>query len=136
METNPRIIYVEDNLNNQRLFARMLASYDVDIEFHDDIEKGYRAIVRQKPDLIFLDVHLKSRNSGLDLAKKLRETGITIPIVIVTAFPAPGGKKQAMEFGCDDYLGKPYSLKELCTIIDRFLPGSRRDVVMEPAPTL
>jgi CheY-like chemotaxis protein len=116
-----KIVYVEDNLNNQRLLQRMLSRRNVEISFYDNAEDGYIGIRERKPDMIFLDVHLKTRTTGLDLARKLRAGGCTAPMIAVTIFNMLADRKRALEAGCNDFLLKPFQMKELNAIVDRYV---------------
>lgn len=115
------IVYIEDNLNNQRLMQRMMSKRNLEVAVFDNIEDGYQAIKERQPDLIFVDLHLKTRATGLDLVYRLRSEGNTTPIIIVTVFNMIADRKRALEVGCNDYLSKPYSMDELFEILDRHL---------------
>lgn len=119
------IIYVEDNLNNQRLMQRMLSKRNIDCEVYDTAEDGYKAILEKNPELIFVDLHLKTRANGLDLVHWLREANIQTPIIIVTVFNMIADRKRALEEGCNDYISKPYNMEELFKIVDRYLEANQ-----------
>jgi CheY-like chemotaxis protein len=115
-----KVIYVEDNANNQRLLCRMLSQRNVAVELYDNAEDGFTGISEHHPDLIFMDVHLKTKTSGLDLVRKLRQSGIETPIILVTVFNMMADKKRALEAGCNDFLMKPFEMKQLHALVDQY----------------
>ena len=119
-----KIVYVEDNANNQRLLCRMLSKRNIEVELCDNAEDGYMAIHTHQPDLIFMDVHLKTKTSGLDLVRQLRHDGVNTPIILVTIFNMMADKKRALEAGCNDFLMKPFEMAQLLTLVDQYAVAS------------
>jgi CheY-like chemotaxis protein len=115
------IIYLEDNLNNQRLLQRMLSKRGLEVVCYDDPDKAFEAILADKPELIFVDVHIKARQTGLDVVRRVRQEGITTPMIVVTAFAMMADRQRALEAGCNDYLRKPFEMKDLFPLVDRYL---------------
>ena len=118
------IIYVEDNPNNQRLMQRMLRKRGLTAHLCETAGEGFAAIKEHQPDLIFTDMHLRGRASGLELVRWVRGAGITTPIIAVTVFGMMTDREEALEAGCDDYLLKPYHISQLLDIVDRYLGAS------------
>jgi len=116
-----RAIYIEDNRNNQILVQKMLGRLDVEVLCYDDSEKGYQAILDFKPDLILLDIHLKTHVTGLDVALRLRRQGVVTPIIALTAFGGMGDRSTALAKGCNDYLMKPFTLEQLLDVVEPYL---------------
>lgn len=116
------VIYVEDNANNQRLLERILSKRQLQVVCYSDPDEAYEAIMEQKPELIFMDIHLKARKSGLDVVRQLRDSGMTTPIVALTAFAMMADRTQALKAGCDDYLNKPFDMNQLLQVVDKFIP--------------
>lgn len=116
------VIYVEDNLNNQRLLERFLSKRNLEVRSYADPDEAYNAILEQKPDLVFMDIHLKTRKTGLDVVRQLRANGITVPIIALTAFAMIADRRQSLEAGCNDYLNKPYEMQQLLDLVDKHLP--------------
>jgi DNA-binding response OmpR family regulator len=79
-------------------------------------------IEREKPDLVLLDWMLPGMN-GLEMCKRLRETS-TIPIIMLTAKSEEIDRVLGLEFGADDYIVKPFSLRELAARIKTVLRRS------------
>jgi CheY-like chemotaxis protein len=118
-----KVIYVEDNENNQRLMERFLSKYGMTIKCYPTAEEGFEAILEQQPELIFVDVHLKTRATGLDLVGWLRERGITTPIIVVTCFNMLADRRRALDAGCNGYLSKPYTMQELYDVVEKLAPA-------------
>jgi len=92
--------------------------------------EGMQLIEREKPDLVLLDWMLPGM-SGLEMCKRLRETS-TIPIIMLTAKSEEIDRVLGLEFGADDYIVKPFSLRELAARIKTVLRRSS-GVVQENA---
>lgn len=84
--------------------------------------EGMELIDREKPDLVLLDWMLPGM-SGLEMCKHLRETS-TIPIIMLTAKSEEIDRVLGLEFGADDYIVKPFSLRELAARIKTVLRRS------------
>ena len=84
--------------------------------------EGMQLIEREKPDLVLLDWMLPGM-SGLEMCKHLRETS-TIPIIMLTAKSEEIDRVLGLEFGADDYIVKPFSLRELAARIKTVLRRS------------
>ena len=98
-----------------------LESYRVDIA--GDGETGLQKIVNSSYDLVLLDVMLP-KLSGFDVCKKARAAGITTPIILLTARGEEIDKILGLELGADDYITKPFSVRELLARIKALLRRS------------
>jgi len=103
--------------------------YKVDIA--DDGAIGLEKILKNQHDLVLLDVMLPSM-SGFDVCKKARREGITTPVILLTAKGEEIDKVLGLELGADDYITKPFSLRELLARIKAIL---RRTENRNNAPT-
>jgi len=92
--------------------------YQVDIA--DDGAKGLDLILKNEHDLILLDVMLPSM-SGFDVCKNARLQGVTTPVILLTAKGEEIDKVLGLELGADDYITKPFSLRELLARIKAIL---------------
>ena len=92
--------------------------YQVDIE--EDGAVGLEKILKNEHDLVLLDVMLPSM-SGFDVCKNARSKGVTTPIIILTAKGEVIDKVLGLELGADDYMTKPFSLRELLARIKAIL---------------
>jgi two-component system alkaline phosphatase synthesis response regulator PhoP len=94
---------------------------------HDGVEGLDRAL-RDKPNVILLDVMLP-RKSGLDVCRELRSKGVETPIVMLTARGQEIDKVIGLEIGADDYVTKPFSIKELLARVRAALRRASRQIV-------
>jgi two-component system copper resistance phosphate regulon response regulator CusR len=107
-----RLLLIEDEPDAARLLARGLReqAYAVDIA-SDGREGAYRASIADY-DAIILDVMLPSLD-GLDLCRYLRNTGSSVPILMLTARDSVEARIAGLDSGADDYLTKPFDFGEL-----------------------
>jgi len=89
-----------------------------------DAEAGYTLIRDRAPDLIILDVMLPRMN-GYDLCRKLRQEGIVIPILMLTARGEEIDRVMGLDLGADDYVVKPFLLSELMARVRALLRRGR-----------
>jgi two-component system alkaline phosphatase synthesis response regulator PhoP len=84
------------------------------------------AISREVPDLVILDIMMPAM-SGWDVAKELRRRGVDVPIIMLTARGEEVDRVHGLELGADDYVTKPFSLRELLARVRAVLrrPGPR-----------
>jgi len=92
-----------------------------------DGEKGYQTALKIKPGLILLDIMLPNKN-GFDICKDLRLNGHNFPIIMLSAKAEEADKVIGFELGADDYVTKPFSVKELMARIKAIL--RRRSVII------
>jgi DNA-binding response OmpR family regulator len=115
---NERIALVEDEPDLAELIAVHLKKEGFHVSAFEDGQNFERSLVKHAPDLILLDLMLPDM-SGLDLCRALKrsEKYQSIPIIIVTARGEESDKILGLELGADDYIVKPFSLKELAARI-------------------
>jgi len=115
-----KILIVEDE-PNMRLGLKdnlEFESYDVDIATNG--EEGLKKILENDYNLVLLDVMLPQM-SGFDICKTVRKKGITTPIILLTAKGEEIDKVLGLELGADDYVTKPFSIRELLARIKAVL---------------
>ena len=112
MEQKKTILIVEDEKNIVDIlrFNLQREGYDT-LEAYDG-EDGLEKARSGKPDLILLDVMLPRMN-GFDVCRTLREEGNNVPVIILTAREEEADKVSGLEIGADDYITKPFSMREL-----------------------
>ena len=99
-----------------------IEGYSVDTA--DDGQKGLDKILKEPYDLVLLDVMLPGL-SGFDVCRQARKTGIDTPIILLTAKGEEIDKVLGLELGADDYMTKPFSLRELFARIKAVLRRTR-----------
>ena len=129
-----KILIVEDNPQNMRLLEMLLKARGFNFLLKAiDGEEALDVATRELPDLIVMDIQLP-KLSGLEVTKKLRQMPFfsRIPIIALTAYSMKGDKEELIEAGCDAYLSKPFSARELPAMINEMLrcrkskPGERK----------
>lgn len=106
------VLIVEDEKNIVDIlrFNLQRAGYQT-LEAYDG-EDGLAQAVSANPDLILLDVMLPKKN-GFDVCRALRDQGSSVPVIILTAREEEADKVSGLEIGADDYITKPFSMREL-----------------------
>jgi DNA-binding response OmpR family regulator len=107
-----KILVIEDDLAILRGLKDNLEYEGYQVMEAADGEAGYCQIKEQKPDLIVLDLMLP-KMSGYEVCRKVREEGITVPILMLTARGEEMDRVLGLDLGADDYVTKPFSLLEL-----------------------
>ena len=107
-----RILVIEDDPAILRGLADNLKFESYEVFTASDGEAGYRLIKEQKPDLIILDLMLP-KLSGYEVCRKVRDEGIKTPIMMLTARGEEGDRVLGLDLGADDYVTKPFSVREL-----------------------
>jgi two-component system cell cycle response regulator DivK len=117
-----RILVVEDQADSRRIIRDMLASTEYEVIEAENGEEALAAIAKQRPDLILMDVQLPIMD-GYTATRRIKADPVlqSIPIIAVTSFALDGEEKIAKAAGCDDYVPKPYSPRELLAKIRQYL---------------
>ncbi|MCP4612853.1 MAG: response regulator transcription factor [Planctomycetes bacterium] len=90
-----------------------------------DGEEGLNAALNKKPDLILLDIMLPKIN-GYEICRLIRKENLTMPIIMLTAKGEESDIILGLNLGADDYVTKPFSIKELLARVEAFLRRSRQ----------
>jgi DNA-binding response OmpR family regulator len=130
-----RILIVEDEPAMQLGLKDNLELEAYTVALASDGEEGLSKIKTNKYDLILLDVMLP-KLSGFDVCKATRAAGISTPIVLLTARGEEIDKILGLEFGADDYITKPFSVRELLARIKAILRRSQVVVSKETLSTV
>jgi len=110
--TLPRILIIEDEPDLALGLRNNLEYEGCEVITARDGEEGARLACQERPDLILLDIMLP-RLSGLDVCRQLRGKGMNTPIIMLTARGQEIDKVIGLEIGADDYVTKPFSVREL-----------------------
>jgi len=116
------VLIIEDDELNQKLVKEILRIGNYGAIEAMDAETGIQLARRHKPDLILMDIHLPKMD-GLSATRLIKsdEDLKQIPIVALTALAMPEDLGKALEAGCDDYVTKPFRIKDLLKTIDQLL---------------
>ncbi|MBS3812425.1 response regulator transcription factor [Candidatus Bipolaricaulota bacterium] len=121
-----KILIVEDEGRIVRLIRDYLKKEGYDVLDARDGEEGLAVFQRQDPALIILDLMLP-RLDGLEVAKQIRKDS-DVPIIMLTAKTEEADRVTGLELGADDYMTKPFSLRELAARIKAIFRRTRGDV--------
>jgi len=127
-----RILLVEDEPKMQRGLRDNLEFEGHEVIVQGDGSSGLQTLLRESFDLVILDVMLPQM-SGFDVVRKSREKGNRTPILMLTAKGEEIDKVLGLELGADDYVTKPFSLRELIARVNALL---RRAVPAGAAETM
>jgi DNA-binding response OmpR family regulator len=128
-----RILLVEDEPKMQRGLRDNLEFEGHKVTVQGDGSSGLQTLLHESFDLVILDVMLPQM-SGFDVVRKLREKGNRTPILMLTAKGEEIDKVLGLELGADDYVTKPFSLRELIArvnaLLRRAVPPGAADTMM------
>lgn len=130
-----RILVIEDNAANMKLASMLLHHAGHSVLPATDAEAGVALARRERPDLILMDIQLPGMD-GLAATALLKNDPITasIPVIALTAMATTADRARSSDAGCDRYISKPLSYRELYACIDALLPsGPRTDLSSDPA---
>jgi len=123
-----RILIIEDDRAILRGLKDNLEYDKYEVLTATDGEQGYCLIKERKPDLIILDLMLP-KMSGYELCRKVREEGLTTPILMLTARGEEVDRVLGLDLGADDYVTKPFSVPELLARIRAILRRMQRSKI-------
>jgi two-component system, cell cycle response regulator DivK len=117
-----RILVVEDQPDRRQIIRDMLAPTDYEITEAENGEEALAAITKQRPDLILMDVQMPIMD-GYTATRRIKGDAAlrSIPIIAVTSYALSDEEKRARAAGCDDYVPKPFSPRQLLGKIRQYL---------------
>jgi DNA-binding response OmpR family regulator len=118
-----RILVVEDDAAILRGLRDNLVAEAYEVIAATDGAEGLRLSQEKKPDLIILDLMLP-KLSGYEICRKLRGEGNAVPILMLTARGDEADRILGLDLGADDYVGKPFSVRELLARVRALLRRS------------
>lgn len=133
-ELQKRILLVEDHKDIALLVEKRL-SRQFHVDYSADGEDASEKLETNEYDLVILDLSLPKK-SGLEVLKDLRKKSALPPVLILSGLNAVDDKVKGLRLGADDYLAKPFDMKELMARIDalfRRVPNAQEIVKLEIA---
>ncbi len=123
-----RILVIEDQEDNRQILRDLLTSADFEVIEAVDGEAGLAAAATHRPDLILMDIQLPILD-GYEATRRLKADAVlrAIPVIAVTSHALGGDSEKARAAGCDAYISKPYSPRQLLAKV--------REHLSSPAPT-
>lgn len=128
MSTNPttkKVLIVEDNELNMKLFHDLLEAHGIGTVQARDGRNVLEIARTEKPDLILMDIQLPEI-SGLEVTRWLKDDDDlkSIPVIAVTAFAMKGDEQKIRDGGCEDYISKPISVMKFLETVQKYLNPS------------
>ena len=127
-----KILVVDDDARLRNLLQRFLEEEGYAVKAVGDGEQMDKALAREIYQLIVLDLMLPGED-GLAICQRLREKGSAVPIIMLTAKGYEGDRITGLEAGADDYLPKPFNLRELTARIKAVLRRQVKEIPGAPS---
>ena len=124
-----KILMVDDDLRMRELLQRYLGEQGFTVKAVSDATEMNTALAHEQPDVLVLDLMLPGED-GLAICRRLRASGSTMPIIMLTARGDEIDRIIGLEMGADDYLPKPFNPRELLARINAVM---RRQVLVPPS---
>ena len=121
LQFSGKVLVAEDSKSNQILVEKILQLYGLEVVIADNGKEAVEKTLQGSFDLILMDIQMPGL-TGIEATKKLREEGITTPIVALTAYAMPEDRANCMAAGCDDYISKPIDQNELRRVLNKYVP--------------
>lgn len=120
-----KILIIEDEEDLVKGLRLNLEDEGYQVAWASDGEQGLERVFKEKPALIILDIMLPKKD-GLEVCRQLREKKMGTPIIMLTAKGEEIDKVVGLEIGADDYITKPFSIRELLARIKAHLRRQQR----------
>lgn len=121
-----KILVVEDEMHMRIGLKDNLEFESFEVDLAEDGQRGLDLLEKSTYDLILLDV-MMPKMSGFEVCKQARKAGVTSPIIFLTAKGEEIDKVLGLELGADDYITKPFSLRELVARVKAVLRRTGND---------
>ncbi len=118
--SNKTILIVEDEEINYLYLEELLHELDLTVLHAINKDECFAILDNEKVDLILMDLRLPGMN-GFDITRLIREMNSDVPIIAQTAYSTPQDKDKALKSGCDDFIAKPFTKKEMLGVIQKYL---------------
>ncbi|QDS97238.1 response regulator transcription factor [Adhaeretor mobilis] len=120
MNPTQRVLIIEDDPTLLRGLSDNFASAGFEVETASDGQAGLAQVLAQPPDIVVLDIMLPLLN-GYDLCQRVRQAKLDLPILMLTAKGQEEEIVRGLELGADDYMTKPFGIRELLARVQRLL---------------
>ncbi len=118
------ILVVDDDVPIRRMLDRALRAEGYDVETAADGGEALLAVERSAPDLVVLDIAMDGLD-GLAVCRRIRQKGLALPVLLLTARDAVPDRVAGLDAGADDYLVKPFATDELLARVRALLRRGR-----------
>jgi two-component system cell cycle response regulator DivK len=117
------ILVVEDQEDNRRILRDLLGNAGFELIEAESGEDALAAVMTRRPDLILMGIQLPQMD-GHEATRRIKSKSEMkeVPVIAVTSYALADDDAKAREVGCDAYVGKPYSPRQLLGKVPEFLP--------------
>jgi len=115
-----KILIVEDDADNRMIMKSYLSNTRSKIIECVDGHDVINIIKQEKIDLVLLDIGLPNKN-GYDILKEIRNYDDRLPVIVESALTMPDQKSKAYDYGCDDFISKPFNREDFLNKIDKLI---------------
>ena len=118
-----RILVVEDQEDNRQIVRDLLTANDYEMTEAENGQEALAAVAKDRPDLILMDIQLPVMD-GYETTRRIKADPSlsSIPVIAVTSHTLSGDEEKARAAGCNDFVPKPYSPRQLLAKIRQYLP--------------
>ncbi|MEE9365970.1 MAG: response regulator, partial [Dehalococcoidales bacterium] len=116
-----KVLVVEDHKNIRLLMEKILKRFGFEVTLAEDGQQAVEKVLEECFDLVLMDIRMPVLN-GFEATERLREKGVTTPIIALTAHAMKGDREKCLEAGCDDYISKPFDQEELRRTLSKYVP--------------
>lgn len=127
----PSILVIEDDPILGKAMVMHLRHAGFDVDLAEDGERGLRRLRHARPDVAVIDLMLPGLD-GWAVTEAIREDNLGVPVIVVSARGSEHDKVHTLEIGADDYLSKPFGMRELIARIEALLRRTRLVAASEP----
>lgn len=129
------VLLVDDEPKTAQSIQSFLNENQMNCEIALNTEKALASIEQKMPDILITDVIMPGQ-SGLEFVSAIRQMHLQIPILMISALGEPDHKITGLEAGADDYLSKPFNLKELLARIQALFRRSQMKLNVQDEPDI
>jgi CheY-like chemotaxis protein/HPt (histidine-containing phosphotransfer) domain-containing protein len=119
------VLFADDALDNRRLVEHFLKKVGLDVVLVENGQEACEAVKAQDFDLILMDVQMPVMD-GLTATRSIRQNGVSIPIIAISAGAMTSDISKAMDAGCNTHLSKPFSRDSLYETLARYLKNNTK----------
>jgi two-component system cell cycle response regulator DivK len=121
---NKRILVIEDQEDNRIILRRLLSNAGYELIEAVNGEDGVALALSMRPDLILMDIQLPVMD-GYEATRRIKSSAElkSTPVIAVTSYALSGDEAKARAAGCDAYIAKPFSPRQLLAKVREYLPS-------------
>ena len=117
-------VLVIDDERGPRESLKMVLKYDYEMFLADRVDAGIELLRTEDPDLVIMDIRMPEKN-GIEGLQQIRDINPHVSIVMLTGFGDLETAQQAIRFGANDYLQKPFDTDEIQKVVKKYVDRSK-----------